>query len=39
MKFLDVLERVLNCLLAVADLRDWLQQNNFFFETFGLLLS
>jgi len=39
MKYLELLERILSCLKAALDLWDWLQQNNFFFETFGLLLS
>lgn len=39
MKYLNLLELILNCLKTAADLWDWLQQNNFFFETFGQLLS
>ncbi len=39
MKYLELLERILNCLYLVSELWDWLQQNNFFFEAFGLLLS
>ena len=39
MKYLNLLELILNCLKTAADLWDWLQQNNFFFETFGLFLS
>lgn len=39
MKYLELLELMLNCLRTAMDLWDWLQQNNFFFEAFGLLLS
>lgn len=39
MKYLNLLELILNCLKTAADLCDWLHLNNFFFETFGLLLS
>lgn len=39
MKYLKLLELILNCLNAAADLWDWLQQNTFFFEMSGLLLS
>lgn len=39
MKYLEFLELILSCLQTATDLWDWLQQNNFFFETFILLLS
>jgi len=39
MKFLERLKLVLDCLQMVADLWDWLMQNNFFFEAFSLFLS
>jgi len=39
MKYLNLLELILNCLKTAADLWDWLHLNNLFFETFGLLLS
>jgi len=39
MKYLKLLELMLNCVRTAMDLWDWLQQNNFFFEAFGLLLS
>lgn len=39
MKYLELAERMVNLLNALADLWGWLKQNNYFFEAFILFLS
>lgn len=39
MKFLNILEKLLNCLKLAADLWDWVEKHMPFFEAFMTFLS